>query len=62
MMGNQTIFQVVKALLLQCDAQDVQLEIIRKPRHDARHQQMADYWSKVEDNSDYMLNKVYQNL
>lgn len=49
-------------LLLQCTSSDVELEVTWKPRSN-KHQQVADYWSKVVYPSDYMLNpEVYQQL
>ncbi len=62
MKGNETTFPIVKQLLLLCAQSDVDLETVWRPRSDA-HQQVADFWSKVEDSSDFKLNfQVYDEL
>ena len=61
MKGNDSTFPVVKELLLLCAQHDVELETVWRPRDDA-HQQIADFWSKVEDTSDYRLNDSVYNL
>ncbi len=62
MKGNAATFPVVKQLLLLCAQWDVELETVWKPRSDA-HQQIADFWSKIEDSSDFNLHsQVYDEL
>ena len=62
MKGNEATFPVVKQLLLLCAQWDIELETVWKPRSDA-HQQIADFWSKVEDSSDFKLHsQVYDEL
>ena len=62
MKGNESTFPVVKQLLLLCAQWDVEMETVWRPRSDA-HQQVADYWSKVEDSADFKLHpQVYNEL
>ena len=62
MKSDETTFPVVKQLLLLCAQGDINLETVWRPRSDA-HQRIADFWSKVDDSSDFKLNfKVYDEL
>ena len=57
MKGNVATFPIVKELRLICSQHDVELEVVWRPREDA-NQQIADYWSKVEDNSAWVLHPL----
>lgn len=62
MKGNQSTFPVVKQLRLLCSYHDIELDMSWSPRTE-QHQRMADFWSKVEDNSEWSLNnQVYDEL
>jgi len=55
MKGNPATFPVVKRLRLLCAEHDIELDIVWRPRED-EHQRIADHWSKVEDDSAWVLN------
>ena len=62
MKGNATIFPWVKSLRLMCAIHDIEIDVVGRPRED-EHQQIADYWSKVKDDSAWELNpKAYAML
>ena len=62
MKGNPSTFPVVKELRLLCAQWDIEVEVVWKPREDD-HQQIADFWSKVQDNSEWSLHpEVYDKV
>ena len=62
MKGNPSTFPVVKEFRLLCASRDVELEVVWRPTENER-QRIADFWSKVEDNSEWVLNQqVYEQL
>ena len=62
MKGNTSTFPVVKELRLLCASWDIEVDVVWRPREDD-HQQMADFWSKVQDNSEWSLHpEVYEQV
>jgi hypothetical protein len=62
MKGNAATFPIVKEVRLRCAELGASLDVLWRPRTDAQ-QVEADAWSKVEDESDWMLNQeVYERL
>ena len=62
MKGNAATFPVVREFRLLCAEFDIEIEVVWRPRED-EHQQLADFWSKVQDNSEWSLHSaVYQSL
>lgn len=62
MKGNASTFPVVKELRLSCAQWDIEVEVVWKPR-EADPQQIADFWSKVKDNSEWSLHpEVYEKV
>ena len=60
--GNESTFPVVKQLRMLCAEWDVELDVVWKPKENAR-QKVADFWSKVVDNSEWVLHQqVYDML
>lgn len=49
MKGNASTFPVVKELRLLCAQWDIAVDVVWRPREDD-NQQMADFWSEVQDN------------
>lgn len=62
MKGNPSTFLVVKELRLLCACWDIKVNAVWKPREDD-HQRTEDFWSKVEDNSEWTLHpEVYEHV
>ena len=62
MKGNEATFPVVKEVRLMCAREDIELDVVWMPREDS-NQQVADHWSKVEDNSAWVLHpRAYEQL
>ena len=62
MKGNATTFPVVRQLRLLCAKKDIELDVVWRPREE-EHQRVADMWSKVVDNSEWILKQsVYETL
>ena len=62
MKGNATTFPVVRQLRLLCAENDIELDVVWRPREE-EHQRVADMWSKLVDNSEWVLKQsVYDML
>ena len=59
--GNSSTFPTVRRLRLLCAANDIELDVVWKPREEV-HQKVADLWSKVVDNSEWCLKQSVYDM